>query len=112
MPYKLFPPSFKRRSPYYTVRGTEFGIRVNRSTKTANRREALVILRQLQADALAAARISGAVVFIDDNGLPISGPLRREQTAQVDSGRKPSSSTSSRIDAFLTDRGGINIRDK
>lgn len=33
MPLKLIPPSAKRRTPYYSVRGTYLGIHVDRSTK-------------------------------------------------------------------------------
>lgn len=39
MPYTLVDPK-PRRSPFYRVRGTEFGEYLNRSTKTASKREA------------------------------------------------------------------------
>ena len=43
MPYALKPPK-AGRSLYWRVRGTEFGIPVDRSTKTADRREATKLL--------------------------------------------------------------------
>jgi hypothetical protein len=38
MPYTLHPPK-AGRSPYWRLRGTEFGIPISRSTKTADKRK-------------------------------------------------------------------------
>jgi len=51
MPYKLIPPSADRRTPYFSVRGSEHGIPLNRSTQTADRREAQAILKRWRAEA-------------------------------------------------------------
>jgi integrase len=61
--YKLLPPS--KSSPYYYVRGTEFGIYLKRSTKTSDKREAQGFLKQWREEA---KRIS------------VSGPKREALT--------------------------------
>lgn len=45
MPLKLVSPSKGRRTPYFTVRGTYLRVRVERSTKTGERRQANKILK-------------------------------------------------------------------
>jgi len=50
MPLKLVPPSKARRTPYYAVRGTYLGCRVDRSTGTGERALARRILRRLERD--------------------------------------------------------------
>lgn len=50
MPFTLFPPK-PGRSPYYRVRGREFGIRLNRSTQTSDKREAQRFLAAWREDA-------------------------------------------------------------
>ena len=50
MPYKLVAPS-PGRSPYWRVRGSEFGIAIDRSTKTCERREAAKILARWRDEA-------------------------------------------------------------
>jgi integrase len=54
MPYTLKPPK-AGRSPYWRVRGTEFGIYVNRSTQTRDRREAAKILSVWREEAKCAS---------------------------------------------------------
>jgi integrase len=46
MPLKLIEPSKARRTPYFSVRGAYLGIKVNRSTKTSERRQANRILKE------------------------------------------------------------------
>jgi integrase len=46
MPLKLVPPSQKRRTPYWSVRGSYLGERVDRSTKTDRKKLAQQILRR------------------------------------------------------------------
>lgn len=43
MPYELKAPKAVR-SPYWRVRGTEFGIYLDRSTQTSDRREAAPVM--------------------------------------------------------------------
>lgn len=50
MPYKLAPPALPD-SPHYRVSGTEHGVRINRSTQTASKSEALRFLAKWRADA-------------------------------------------------------------
>lgn len=50
MPFTLFPPK-PGRSPFYRVRGTEFGIRLNRSTQTSDKREAQQFLAKWRQEA-------------------------------------------------------------
>jgi integrase len=47
---KLVPPNLKRRCPFYTVRGTHLGIRLDRSTKTASRAVASKLLQAWRSD--------------------------------------------------------------
>jgi hypothetical protein len=54
MPYTLQPPK-AGRSPYWRVRGTEFGIYLNRSTQTRDRREAAKILSVWREEAKCAS---------------------------------------------------------
>jgi integrase len=46
MPLKLIPPSKKRRTPFYSIRGHYLGIAVDRSTKTDRRTLAKAILKR------------------------------------------------------------------
>jgi integrase len=64
MPYKLVDPEADR-SPYYRVRGTEFGVYCDRSTKTRDRREAQAILKLWREEA---------------KRLSVSGPKREAVT--------------------------------
>jgi integrase len=64
MPYKLVDPE-AARSPYYRVRGTEFGVYCDRSTKTRDRREAQAILKLWREEA---------------KRLSVSGPKREAVT--------------------------------
>jgi integrase len=50
MPYVLKPPK-AGRSPYWRVRGTEFGVPIDRSTKIADRREAAKLLTRWRDEA-------------------------------------------------------------
>lgn len=50
MPYKLVAPS-PGRSPYRRVRGSEFGIAIDRTTQRTERREAAQILAQWREEA-------------------------------------------------------------
>lgn len=50
MPLKLIPPNIKRRCPFYTVRGSHLGIRLDRSTKTSSRAIAAGLLRAWRQD--------------------------------------------------------------
>ena len=50
MPFKLYPPS-PGRTPYYRVRGTEFGVRLNRSTETSDKRTAERFLAKWREEA-------------------------------------------------------------
>jgi integrase len=58
MPYKLKPPK-PGRSPYWRVRGSEFGISIDRSTQTRDKREANQILTRWR-EAAKRRSISGA----------------------------------------------------
>lgn len=49
MPLKLVPPR-PGRSPYWTVRGSHLGCKVNRSTKLAEKATARALLKRWQAD--------------------------------------------------------------
>jgi integrase len=49
MPYELKPPQ-PGRSPFYRVRGTEFGVYLDRSTKTRDRRKAQSLLAEWRAE--------------------------------------------------------------
>jgi hypothetical protein len=51
MPYKLIAPSAERRTPYFSVRGSEQGVALDRSTKTSDRREAQARLKQWRDEA-------------------------------------------------------------
>jgi integrase len=51
MPYKLIPPAAERRTPYFSVRGSEHGVSIDRSTKTGDRREAQAILKRWRDEA-------------------------------------------------------------
>jgi integrase len=59
MSYKLIDPDPKR-SPYYRIRGTEFGQYINRSTQTRDKREAVRFLAAWREEAKLAS-ISGPV---------------------------------------------------
>lgn len=59
MPYKLIPPK-AGRSPFWRVRGTEFGVYLDRSAQTSDRRKAARFLKQWRDEAERAA-LSGAV---------------------------------------------------
>lgn len=50
MPFTLFPPK-PGRSPFYRVRGREFGVRINRSTQTSVERDALRFLSKWREEA-------------------------------------------------------------
>lgn len=50
MPLRLVPPNLKRRCPYYTVRGTYLGLRMDRSTKTGSRSVATKLLQAWRSD--------------------------------------------------------------
>jgi integrase len=50
MPLKLIPPSKKRRTPFFSVRGHHLGNAVDRSTKTDSRSLAKKILKRWQAE--------------------------------------------------------------
>ena len=58
MPYKLIDPA-PGRSPFYRVRGTEFGIYLDRSTQTGDRRSAQKFLAQWKDEAKRAALEGG-----------------------------------------------------
>jgi integrase len=58
MPYSLQPPK-AGRSPYWRVRGTQFGNAIDRSTKTADKREAAKFLALWREEAKRAS-LSGA----------------------------------------------------
>jgi integrase len=66
MPFALVAPK-AGRSPYWRVRGSEFGIALNRSTQTRDKASALKLLRQWQAEAkrqhLAPADDTGGLTF-------------------------------------------------
>lgn len=59
MPFKIVAPK-AGRSPFYRVRGTEFGQRIDRTTGTADKKEALRFLKrwrdEAQRDALSGGR--------------------------------------------------------
>lgn len=59
MPYKLIPPK-AGRSAFWRVRGTEYGVYLDRSTQTGDRREAARFLAAWRNDAQSGA-LSGAV---------------------------------------------------
>jgi hypothetical protein len=46
VPIKLIPPSKKRRTSYFSGRGTHRGVYVNRSTKLTSKREAKAVIEQ------------------------------------------------------------------
>jgi hypothetical protein len=50
MPYALVPPK-AGRSPFWRVRGTEYGIELDRSTKVADKASALRLLKQWRDEA-------------------------------------------------------------
>ena len=58
MPYKLIDPA-PGRSPYYRVRGTEYGVYLDRSTSTRDRKTAQKFLTQWKEDAKRAALQGG-----------------------------------------------------
>ena len=60
MPFKLIPPT-PGRSQYWRVRGTEFGVYIDRGTQTRERREAARFLSAWREDAQRVA-LSGAPV--------------------------------------------------
>jgi integrase len=64
MPYRLIDPA-PGRSPFYRVRGTEFGVYIDRSAQTGDRREAQKFLAARREDARRAS---------------VSGPLRATPT--------------------------------
>lgn len=50
MPLKLIPPSAKRRTPNYSVRGTHLGCYINRSLGTSEKVLAKKLIRELEKD--------------------------------------------------------------
>jgi integrase len=50
MPFNLFPPK-PGRSPYWRVRGAEFGIRIDRSTRVSDKASANKLLKQWRDEA-------------------------------------------------------------
>lgn len=50
MPLRLKPPGTRHSSPYFHVRGTYIGVRVERSTQTSKRSVALECLRSIEAE--------------------------------------------------------------
>jgi integrase len=50
MPFVLFPPK-AGRSPYWRIRGTEYGISIDRSTKVADKASAAKLLKQWRDEA-------------------------------------------------------------
>lgn len=50
MPIKPIPPSPKRRTPYYTARGSHLGVFVDRSLKTSDRALAKKLIKQIEHD--------------------------------------------------------------
>jgi integrase len=66
MPFKLVAPK-AGRSPFYRVRGSEYGIYINRSTKTGDRKVAAKFLAewraQAQRDAISGRERKGEVTF-------------------------------------------------
>lgn len=51
MPYKLISPDAARRWAHYRVRGTEFGVYIDRSTQTGDRKVAQRLLTQWKGEA-------------------------------------------------------------
>jgi len=49
MPLKLFPPDPERRYPNYRLRGTYLGVRVDKSTETADKRKADAFKKRTEA---------------------------------------------------------------
>ena len=62
MPLKLVPPSIERRTPFYSVRGSYLGQRVNRSLKTREKALAKKLIKQIQSDIERSALSSGRAV--------------------------------------------------
>lgn len=63
MPIKLIPPSTKRRTPFYSARGTHLGVYIDRSLKTGEKALAKKLIRDIEraieCGALAAGRPLG-----------------------------------------------------
>ena len=59
MPLTLVPPNTARRSPYYRVRGTYLGVRVDRSSETGDRRKAEAFRKRIE-DAIERGAFSAA----------------------------------------------------
>ncbi len=66
MPIKLVPPSLKRRTPFYSARGTHLGHYVNRSLKTGEKTLAKKLIKQIESDIECGALATGtALGFVE-----------------------------------------------
>ena len=97
MPIKLVPPSLKRRTPFYSARGTHLGYYVNRSLKTGEKTLAKKLVKQIESDiecgALATSTALGFVeaasAYMKAGGernylAPIIAHLRHTPLEQID----------------------------